>query len=214
MIKQLTLVLTLLLMLFCFCCCGDTAPAAPDTPDTAASDTPYENTEPSSEYPAPTEADIPATESNDTPAVDPIVTDAPEENAAPSSEPPATAAPDTEINNTPDVAPSSTDEPFSLSAGEASYPLGVNEIIVTLCNTSGETLYFGDEYTIEQLSGSEWIEVPLDYVFNSVENILDDGNIYDCSVWLCPEMYNYTAGTYRVKKMCGDRCVYAQFELV
>lgn len=78
----------------------------------------------------------------------------------------------------------------------------VDDIEVIIENGLEETIYFGEDYSIEKLegNGNSWHSLPLEIAYNSIGFCLANGARQKMEIPLLKKQYKYKSGSYRIIK--------------
>ncbi len=102
-----------------------------------------------------------------------------------------------------------------VSLPETTIPEGSKELTLILKNNGTEDIFYGAEFSIEALNGSNWEVIPAvrDLMFIEIAYILTAGSSKDFVIDLSTLHPSLTAGNYRVVKNISGVPFYAEFEI-
>jgi hypothetical protein len=81
-------------------------------------------------------------------------------------------------------------------------PDSIQRALLSILNTTDESITFGSEFTIERHSNGEWEETDIldEILFTQIAYILEPDQSQEMTVILRPEDYTYEPGQYRLCK--------------
>lgn len=94
------------------------------------------------------------------------------------------------------------------------YRLETEQIRLTVENRTQEDIFTGEYYDIYRSVDGLWEKIPLELAFIDIAYILQPGGSRDFTIGLYHELYDYSAGKYRVGKNVNGREIFAEFALI
>jgi hypothetical protein len=105
--------------------------------------------------------------------------------------------------------------PIDVMITSTSYPVGTASLTLYIMNNSAEDIYYGVDYSIEELIDNTWSVVPAtaDLMFIDLAQLLAANSKQEFVVDLSQLNPSLAAGSYRVVKNINGTQFYAEFEL-
>jgi hypothetical protein len=107
------------------------------------------------------------------------------------------------------------DNSLVLSPSKASLPADTKTLTFNIENTGKTDMFFGADYSLEQLNGTNWEAVPAtaDLAFIDIAYSVAPGSTQEFTVDLSQLKPSLTAGNYRLVKTINGQTFYSEFEL-
>jgi len=109
--------------------------------------------------------------------------------------------------------PSQTSNSIEMLIDKSVYPLGTEEIELTITNNTQSEATTGEYFTLYHYKDGSWQQIPLELFFIDIAYILQPGEARDFTISLHTDMYDYTKGKYKVGKTVNGQPYSAEFKL-